>query len=96
MLFIAMHGKPQRLRVNGKAIVSDQDPLLARTVGAQLIIRVAVQAIFPNCPRHIPTMQLTEPSVYVPRPACELPEPRWKDFTDFRDYVHPRQKTFKG
>jgi hypothetical protein len=31
MLFIAMHGKPQRLRVNGEATVSDQDPLLVRT-----------------------------------------------------------------
>jgi predicted pyridoxine 5'-phosphate oxidase superfamily flavin-nucleotide-binding protein len=29
MLFIAMHGKPQRLRVNGQASVSDRDPLLA-------------------------------------------------------------------
>ena len=38
MLFIAMHGKPQRLRVNGTATVSPEDPLLARTVGAQLIV----------------------------------------------------------
>src|SRR3979411_1137016 len=48
MLFIAMHGKPQRLRVNGEAKVSDSDPLLVQTVGAQLIVRVAVRAIFPN------------------------------------------------
>jgi uncharacterized protein len=37
ILFIAMHGKAQRLRVNGAATVSSQDPLLAQTVGAQLI-----------------------------------------------------------
>ena len=30
LLFIAMHGKPQRLRVNGTASVSRDDPLLAR------------------------------------------------------------------
>ena len=30
MLFIAMHGKPQRLRVNGTATVSRDDPLLAQ------------------------------------------------------------------
>src|SRR3954469_12871109 len=35
LLFIAMHGKPQRLRVNGEATLSNQDPLLAHTVGAQ-------------------------------------------------------------
>jgi predicted pyridoxine 5'-phosphate oxidase superfamily flavin-nucleotide-binding protein len=38
LLFIAMHDKPQRLRVNGSASVSDNDPLLARLVGAQLIV----------------------------------------------------------
>lgn len=96
MLFIAMHGKPQRLRVNGEAKVSDSDPLLVQTVGAQLIVRVAVRAIFPNCPRYIPTMQLVEPSIYTPRAGCEAPEPAWKDFADFKDYVHPRQPTFKG
>jgi hypothetical protein len=96
MLFIAMHGKPQRLRVNGEAKVSDSDPLLVQTVGAQLIVRVAVRAIFPNCPRYVPTMQLVEPSIYAPRAGCEEPEPAWKDFADFKDYVHPRQPTFKG
>ena len=95
MLFIAMHGKPQRLRVNGEATVSEHDPLLARTVGAQLIVRVAARAIFPNCPRYIPTMQLTEASVYAPRPGGEAPEPAWKSFPDFKDYVHPRQPTAK-
>ena len=96
ILFIAMHGKPQRLRVNGEATVSDRDPLLGRTVGAQLIVRVAARAIFPNCPRYIPTMQLIEPSVYAPRTGHEAPEPAWKNFTDFKDCVHPRQPTFKG
>jgi len=97
MLFIAMHGKPQRLRVNGKATISDRDPLLAQTVGAQMIVRVAAQAIFPNCPRYIPTMQMVEPSIYAPRSGCNLPEPpAWKSFADFKDYVHPRQTTFKG
>lgn len=96
LLFIAMHGKPQRLRVNGTATVRDDDPLLASTVGAQLIVRVAARAIFPNCPRYIPAMQLTEPSVYAPRPGCEPPEPAWKSFADFKDDIHPRQPTFKG
>jgi uncharacterized protein len=96
MLFIAMHGKPQRLRVNGTATVSREDPLLARTVGAQLIVRVTARAIFPNCPRYIPTMQLIDASIYAPRSGCEPPEPAWKEFDDFKDCVHPRQPTFKG
>jgi len=97
LLFIAMHGKPQRLRVNGEATVIHQDdPLLAQSVGAQLIIRVRARVIFPNCPRYVPTMQLVEPSIYTPRPGCEAPEPAWKSFADFKDHVHPRQPTFKG
>ena len=96
ILFIAMHGKPRRLRVNGRATVRDEDSLLGETVGAQLIVRVAVRAIFPNCPRYIPTMQLTEPSIYAPRAGHEAPEPAWKGFDAFKDSVHPRQPTFKG
>ncbi len=93
LLFIAMHDKPRRLRINGTATLSRDDPLLEPTAGAQLIVRVAARAIFPNCPRYIPTMQLTEPSIYAPRPGCEPPEPAWKSFADFKDHVHPRQST---
>lgn len=96
LLFIAMHGRPKRLRVTGGATVSRDDPLLAGTVGAQLIVRVAVRAIFPNCPRYIPSMELVESSIYAPRPGAEPPEPAWKSSPDFESYVHPRQPTFKG
>jgi uncharacterized protein len=96
LLFIGMHGKPRRLRVNGPAVVRENDPLLSETVGAQLIVRVTARAIFPNCPRYIPDMQSCEPSIYVPRAGQDAPEPKWKGFDDFKDYVHPRQPTFKG
>ena len=93
---IAMHGKPRRLRVSGSASVSDSDPLLSETVGAQLIVRVTARAIFPNCPRYIPTMASVEPSIYVPTAGHDVPEPAWKGFADFKDCIHPRQPTFKG
>jgi hypothetical protein len=96
LLFIALHGKPARLRVNGTARVSRDDPLLGETVGAQLIVRVTARAIFPNCPRYIPKMQLTEPSTYVPQPGSDPPEPAWKSFDAFKDAIHPRQPTFRG
>src|ERR1700752_2506185 len=69
LLFIDLHERPRRLRVNGAATVSRGDPLLAETGGAQMIVRVKARAIFPNCPRYIPKMQLAEPSQYVPRPG---------------------------
>jgi uncharacterized protein len=96
LLFIALHGSPKRLRVNGRATVSDADPLLSGTVGAQLIVRVRAGAIFPNCPRYIPHLTLAEPSIYTPAPGGTPPEPKWKSFADFADCVPPRRPTFAG
>jgi hypothetical protein len=50
LLFLDLHEKPRRLRVNGTATLSRDDPLLAHIVGAQLVVRVKARAIFPNCP----------------------------------------------
>jgi uncharacterized protein len=90
LLFIDLQ-KPRRLRVNGTASVSRDDPLLAKTTGAQLIVRVTAKAIFPNCPRYIPTMDLVEASRYAPLPGVEPVEPAWKSFPEFKDHIHPRQ-----
>ncbi|WP_374447570.1 pyridoxamine 5'-phosphate oxidase family protein [Stella sp.] len=96
LLFIALHGTPRRLRVNGTARIDRDDPLTASTVGAQMMVRIAASVIFPNCPRYIPTLQLVEPSPYTPMPGCDPVEPAWKGFDVFRDAVHPRQPTWKG
>jgi len=96
LLFINMHGQPRRLRVNGEASIDMQDPLLQETVGAQMIVRVAARAIFPNCPRYIPNMQFIEPSRFTPRSGEEPVEPEWKSFDDFKDAIHPRQPTWRG
>src|SRR6267378_3122610 len=91
LLFMAMHGTPKRLRINGTARIDRDDPLLAGTVGAQLIVRVKVGVIFPNCPRYIPSMTLTEPSVYVPSAGVAPVEPAWKGFNSFKDVIPPRR-----
>jgi uncharacterized protein len=94
LLFIRLHDKPHRLRVNGIASFSREDPLMGSTVGAQLMVRVQARAIFPNCPRYIPKMQLIEHSRYVPQPGCDPIEPAW--MAQFNDVRHPRQPTWKG
>jgi len=96
LLFIAMHGSTKRLRVNGTATVSRDDPLMEAAVGAQLIVRVRARSIFPNCPRYIPALELVEPSIYAPTAGVDPPEPAWKGFDIFKDAVHTRQPTFKG
>jgi uncharacterized protein len=96
MLFIAMHGAPRRLRVLGTASVSREDPLLESTVGAQLMVRVKARAIFPNCPRYIPRLELKDASPYIPEAGKDFVEPGWKSADDFAPYVHPRAPTFRG
>jgi len=92
LLFIAMGAKPQRLRVNGRATVYLDDPLIASTAGAQAIVRVVPEHIFPNCPRYIPNLQTEEPSEYVPCENAPAKEPGWKSFDAFKDVVPPRRR----
>jgi len=93
LLFIAMHGKPRRLRVNGTARVERDDPLMHEIAGAQLIVRVKAQAIFPNCPRNIPDLELKGTSKYVPLAGEPRVEPAWKEYDAFKDVMPPRRPT---
>jgi predicted pyridoxine 5'-phosphate oxidase superfamily flavin-nucleotide-binding protein len=82
--------KPARLRINGAARVAADDPLLASWPGAQLVVRLAVEQVFPNCPRYIHRMEITERSVHVPAAGATPPRPGWKDDPRFRDAL-PRK-----
>ena len=93
LLFISMGEKPKRLRVNGTAQISFDDPLLQEFPGGQLLVRVKPEHIFPNCPRYIHNAQTAQPSVYVPQAGCAPVEPAWKSFDDFKDVVPPRKPT---
>ena len=86
LLFIDFE-QPNRMRLQGKAMVSADDPLLPEFPGAQLIIRVTAGRIFPNCPRYIHRMKLVEHSVYAPKPEHEPPVPDWKRFPVFKDQL---------
>ena len=77
MLFIDFE-KQRRLRLSGEARVAFDDPLRAEFPEAQLIVRVAVTRVFPNCPRYIHRYRLVERSSFVPRSGCDTPVPNWK------------------
>ena len=89
LLFINFE-QPQRLRVLGSATAAGDDPLLPNWPGAQAVVRVAVELLFPNCPRYIHRMQRLETSPYVPCEGVATPEPAWKRFDLFAD-VLPRR-----
>jgi predicted pyridoxine 5'-phosphate oxidase superfamily flavin-nucleotide-binding protein len=89
LLFIDFE-RPSRIRIHGRAVVAAEDPLLAEYPGAQLIVRVQVERIFPNCPRYIHRMNLVESSIYAPDHDHTPPEPEWKQMEEFRDAL-PRK-----
>jgi predicted pyridoxine 5'-phosphate oxidase superfamily flavin-nucleotide-binding protein len=80
LLFVSFE-RQRRLRLNGTATVDERDELLADYRGAQLVVRVRVRELFPNCPRYIHRYQLVERSAFVPREVREPPVPDWKRST---------------
>jgi predicted pyridoxine 5'-phosphate oxidase superfamily flavin-nucleotide-binding protein len=88
LLFIDFES-PRRLRVNGRASVNADDPLCAEFVGAQLIVRVETEAIFPNCPRYIHRMQMVEESPFAPCEGHTPPIPEWKTRPVFNAVLAP-------
>ena len=91
LLFIDFEN-PKRIRVNGTATISGDDPLIDTFEGAAFVVRVAAHAIFPNCPRYLHRMQLVEHSVYAPRAGHEPPVPAWKGYEVFRDHLPARDR----
>ena len=87
LLFICFERR-RRLRLNGTASVSLDDPLLPTWPEAKQVVRVRVREVFPNCPRYIHRYELVERSRFVPRPQQETPVPDWKR-TDWASDVLP-------
>jgi predicted pyridoxine 5'-phosphate oxidase superfamily flavin-nucleotide-binding protein len=69
---------PRRLRLEGVAHVSSDDELLAGWPGAQLVVRIRVTRVFPNCPRYVHRLARVERSPYVPDGETDPPIPGWK------------------
>ena len=91
LLFIDF-ARPGRLRVHGRARLVFDDPLLGSMPGAQLVVRVSVDRVFPNCPRYIHTLQRTQASPFVPRADATAPRPAWKDDPRFVDALPERDR----
>ncbi len=77
MLFMAFD-RPARLRVQGKASLTDDPALVGHFPGAQFAVQVNITALITNCPRYIPRMQRMEPSRYIPDAVGVQPIPGWK------------------
>ncbi len=88
LLFISFE-KPHRIRVQGSATVSRQDPLLPQFPGADMLVRVKLSEMWQNCPRYIHRYQKLETSRYVPQAECETPLAGWKQTDIVQDVLPP-------
>jgi predicted pyridoxine 5'-phosphate oxidase superfamily flavin-nucleotide-binding protein len=83
LLFLKFDGVSTRIRISGKATLIDDESEFLHLPGAQRLIKVKASYIYYNCPRSVPKMEFTEPSIYSPREGYTPPEPEWKR----RDYI---------
>jgi len=77
LLFIDFE-QPQRLRVQGSARIVPADALEPRYPGAQFLVNVEVQQVFPNCPRYVHQMRKIAASEFVPHAGEITSVPKWK------------------
>lgn len=77
LLFIDFE-TPNRVRVQGKATLLDDDPAMAHYPGARMIARVDVTSCFLNCARYIHKHERVAASPYVPDAEGRQPHPSWK------------------
>jgi predicted pyridoxine 5'-phosphate oxidase superfamily flavin-nucleotide-binding protein len=89
MLFVDFE-TPHRLRVQGRASVAEDDPLLADYRGADAVVRVAISQIFVNCSRYVHKYRREAASRYVPRAGCETPFAEWKRIDLVQEALPPR------
>jgi predicted pyridoxine 5'-phosphate oxidase superfamily flavin-nucleotide-binding protein len=77
LLFLSFEQR-KRLRLNGTASHTDDEPLLAEYPEAQFLWRVEATEVFPNCPRYIHHYRVVERSRFVPKSGRDTPVPAWK------------------
>jgi hypothetical protein len=95
LLFIDFQ-RQARLRLNGEATLQEADPLLGHWLGAEMVVRVKLREVFPNCPRYIHKMSLVEESAFVPKADRETPVPAWKRLEAVADVLPPRDAHLAG
>ena len=92
MLFMAFD-KPARLRVQGRATLTDDAAMVGRFPGAQFAVKVDITTLISNCPRYIPRMQRMEGSRYVPDAVTGIqPIPGWKRIDAIQGVLPARDK----
>ncbi len=91
-LFIAFD-RPFRLRLQGRAEVLKEGPLLSLFKEAELVVKVTVEDVWMNCPRYVHRYEKVAASRYVPRIETETPICEWKRIDGLQDILRPHELT---
>ncbi len=86
LLFISFE-TPNRLRVQGTAMLSQDPTLLAHYKEAEFVVTVTLSELWQNCPRYIPKYEKVRSSRYIPRAHCETPLAGWKQLDIVQDVI---------
>lgn len=91
LLFIDFE-KPHRVRVQGTAEISLDDPLIETWNEAELVVRVRISELWQNCPRYIHRYRKVKESRYTPLPGRKAPMAEWKRIDLVQDVLRPHER----
>ena len=83
---------PNRLRVQGRAVLLHDGPELAAYPGAQLVAKVDIHQAWVNCARYVHKLTLVEASPYVPEADGAAPVAMWKRIEGMAALLSPQDQ----
>ena len=90
LLFINFE-TPHRIRVQGTATASSDDPLIKEWKEAEMVVRVTVSELWQNCPRYVHRYQKVKESRYIPKEECKTPIATWKRIDSLQDVLREHE-----
>jgi len=83
--------RPFRLRLQGRAALVKDGPLMHHFKEAELVVTVAVTDVWMNCPRYVHRYKKETASRYVPRAGADTPLCEWKRIDGLQDILRPKE-----
>jgi uncharacterized protein len=83
--------KPFRLRLQGKAELVKDGPLVDLFTEAEMVVKVTATDVWMNCPRYVHRYKKENASRYVPRSGIDTPVCEWKRIDGLQDILSPTE-----
>lgn len=91
LLFIDFE-RPHRLRIQGRAKLEPESPLLSTWIEAKYVVTIDIDRVWVNCPRYVHRYQRLGQSKYVPVAEKETPLASWKRMDIVQDVIPPCER----